>query len=319
MEHWSFICWVHYCRTGVTGGVTSGINVCPLYRREDTVLLNVNWNLNRPIVFGCQAMVRVIYRKWHQITSNIGCYFPSCTTFSVHDHQKWWICTFTLTRGIEYRKFVFSPPPLLNWVNLPTSQTVNTPCSSPCLRACFSAAFSLSVSDGAAGKRQLSLYITVWVYSCKNDSNSIHSGSVWGFFLWFCEYERAVGRCGCRSCCYAVHNEVMLHFCLEMCALQFVAALVCIFCVGHPLGTKQAVCAPSVAEMYTSYNRRLQSSIGAAFLIVPHVQWAFLSFFLSFLSVSVPLYKHTDRVSDQKPAKLTVLLSSSSRLNLGLC
>lgn len=69
-----------------------------------------------------------------------------------------------------------------------------------------------------------------------------------------------------------VHNEAMLHFCVEMCALRFVAALVCIFCVGHPSGTKQAVCAPSVAEMYTSYNRRFQSSIGAAFLIVPHVQ-----------------------------------------------
>lgn len=105
----------------------------------------------------------------------------------------------------------------------------------------------------------------------------------------------------------------MLHFCVEMCALQFVAALVCVFCVGHPLGTKQAVCAPSVAEMYTSYNRRLQSSIGAAFLIVPHVQWAFLSFFLSFLSVSVPLHNPTDRVSDQKPGKLAAGVPSLFR------
>lgn len=43
------------------------------------------------------------------------------------------------------------------------------------------------------------------------------------------------------------------------------------------MGTKQAVCAPSSTEMYTWDNRRLQSSIGAALLIVPHEQWAFLS------------------------------------------
>lgn len=102
---------------------------------------------------------------------------------------------------------VLSPPPLLNRVSLPSCQTVNTLCSFPPMRACFSAAFSLSVSDGAAGKRQLSLYIRVWVYSCKNDSNSLHSWSVWGFsFLWFCKYQRAVGPCGCWSCCYGVHD-----------------------------------------------------------------------------------------------------------------
>lgn len=45
----------------------------------------------------------------------------------------------------------------------------------------FSSIQSLSVTDGAAGMRQLSLYIRVWVYSCKNYSNGIHSGSVGGF------------------------------------------------------------------------------------------------------------------------------------------
>lgn len=70
----------------------------------------------------------------------------------------------------------------------------------------FSSIQSLSVTDGAAGKRQLSLYIRVWVYSCKKHSNGIHSGSVGGFSLRFCKYERAVGRCGCRSCCYGARD-----------------------------------------------------------------------------------------------------------------
>lgn len=71
---------------------------------------------------------------------------------------------------------------------------------------------------------------------------------------------------------------------------------VCFSCVGHPMGTKRAVCAPSGAEMYTSDNRRLQSfSIGAALLIVPHTQWAFLSLSV-FLSVSFSLYDHIQTV-----------------------
>lgn len=71
-----------------------------------------------------------------------------------------------------------------------------------------------------------------------------------------------------------------------------ISAWVCVFHVGHLMGTKQAVCAPSVAEMYTVDNRRLQSfSIGAALLIVPRAQWAFLS-----LSLSFSLYEHIQRM-----------------------
>lgn len=61
--------------------------------------------------------------------------------------------------------------------------------------------------------------------------------------------------------------------CWNVCVSMCISAWVCVFHVGHPMGTKRAVCAPSGAEMYTSDNRRLQSfSIGAALLIVPHTQ-----------------------------------------------
>lgn len=81
-------------------------------------------------------------------------------------------------------------------------------------------------------------------------------------------------------------------FCWDVCVSVCYSAWVCVFHVGHPMGTKRAVCSPSGAEMYTLDNRRLQFSIGAAFLIVPHVQWAFLS--LSFcLCVSFSLYSKT--------------------------
>lgn len=70
-----------------------------------------------------------------------------------------------------------------------------------------------------------------------------------------------------------------------------ISAWVCVFHVGHLMGTKQAVCAPSVAEMYTVDNRRLQSfSIGAALLIVPRAQWAFLSLSLC-LSLFMSIYR----------------------------
>lgn len=58
-----------------------------------------------------------------------------------------------------------------------------------------------------------------------------------------------------------------------VCASMRISAWLCVFHVGSLMGTKRAVCASSGAEMYTSDNRRLQSfSIGAALLIVPHVQ-----------------------------------------------
>ena len=83
--------------------------------------------------------------------------------------------------------------------------------------------------------------------------------------------------------------------CWNVCVSMCISAWECVFPVGHPMGTKRAVCAPSGAEMYTSDNRRLQSSIGAALLIVPHAQWAFLSPSV-FLSVSFSLYNHIQTV-----------------------
>lgn len=73
------------------------------------------------------------------------------------------------------------------------------------------------------------------------------------------------------------------------------------------MGTKRAVCAPSGAEMYTSDNRRLQSSIGAALLIVPHAQWAFLSLSV-FLSVSFSLYDHIQTVFLMRDWKNWILI-----------
>ena len=90
--------------------------------------------------------------------------------------------------------------------------------------------------------------------------------------------------------------KVLVHVSVWMCVWMCISALVCVFHVGHPMGTKRTVCAPSGAEMYTSDNRRLQSfSIGAALLIVPHTQWAFLSLSV-FLSVSFSLYDHIQTV-----------------------
>lgn len=63
------------------------------------------------------------------------------------------------------------------------------------------------------------------------------------------------------------------------CVYRCVSLPGCVFFhADHRMGTKPAVCAPSSTEMYTWDNRRLQSfSIGAALLIVPREQWAFLS------------------------------------------
>lgn len=121
-------------------------------------------------------------------------------------------------------------------------------------------------------------------HRCESCSNSISScGYCWkvpavirGYSVLFVYgYESSVVSSDCLELLMwslSVHEPKFCCLFVLKCVFHCVNLHGCVFHVGHPMGTKRAVCAPSGAEMYTSDNRRLQSSIGAAFLIVPHVQ-----------------------------------------------
>ena len=112
---------------------------------------------------------------------------------------------------------------------------------------------------------------------------------------WFCCFGAACVEPFLESKLWYMFVLECVRACVCVCSMC-ISAWVCVFHVGHPMGTKRAVCAPSGAEMYTLDNRRLQSfSIGAALLIVPHAQWAFLSLSV-FFSLSFSLYDHIQTV-----------------------